>query len=333
MKIVVLDGYTLNPGDNPWDAVGRLGELEVYDRTAPHQVLGRTREAEIILTNKAPVSAETLKQLPKLGFISVMATGYNIVDIVAAGERDIPVSNIPEYGTDSVAQFAFALLLELCHHVGTHDIAVKAGDWAASPDWSFWKTPQILLAGRKMGIAGFGRIGRRVGELAHAFGMEVLAFDPQQGEAPAYSPFHWKSQEDLFAEADVVSLHCPQTPHNTGFVDRDLISLMKKGSFFINAARGGLVNEDDLAEALNVERIAGAAIDVVSIEPIQPDNPLLAARNCLITPHVAWATLSARQRLMEATVENISAFLSGCPVNVVNGSYIKGDPATGAGKG
>ena len=333
MKIVVLDGYTLNPGDNPWDAVGRLGELEVYDRTAPHQVLGRTREAEIILTNKAPVSAETLKQLPKLGFISVMATGYNIVDIVAAGERDIPVSNVPEYGTDSVAQFAFALLLELCHHVGTHDIAVKAGDWAACRDWSFWKTPQILLTGRIMGIAGFGRIGRRVGELAHAFGMEVLAFDPQQGEAPAYSPFHWKSQEDLFAEADVVSLHCPQTPHNTGFVDRDLISLMKKGSFFINAARGGLVNEDDLAEALNVERIAGAAIDVVSIEPILPDNPLLTARNCLITPHVAWATLSARQRLMEATVENISAFLSGCPINVVNGSYIRGDPATGAGKG
>jgi glycerate dehydrogenase len=322
MKIVVLDGYTLNPGDNPWDAVGKLGELKVYDRTAPHELLERTREAGIILTNKMPLPAETLRQLQKLRFISVLATGYNIVDIVAAGERGIPVSNVPEYGTDSVAQFAFALLLELCHHVGSHDIAVKAGEWAASPDWSFWKTPQILLTGKTMGIVGFGRIGRRVGELARAFGMEVLAFDPQQGDAPAYTPFHWKSQEDLFAEADVVSLHCPQTPDNRGFVNRDLISLMKKGAFFINAARGGLVNENDLAEALNTGRIAGAAIDVVSMEPMQLGNPLVTARNCLITPHIAWATLTARQKLMTATVENIKAFLSGSPINVVNTSYI-----------
>jgi len=325
MKIVVLDGYTLNPGDNSWDEIGKLGELKVYDRTAPHQVLERVSEAEIILTNKMQLSAETLRQLPRLRFISVMATGYNIVDIATAGERGVPISNVPEYGTDSVAQFAFAMLLELCHHVGSHDIAVKAGDWSASPDWSFWKTPQILLTGKKMGIVGFGRIGRRVGELAHAFGMEVLAFDVQQGETPVYSPFHWKSQEDFFAEADVVSLHCPQTPDNIGFVNRDLISLMKKGAFFINAARGGLLNEGDLAEALNTERIAGAAIDVVSIEPIKPDNPLLTARNCLITPHIAWASLSARQSLMRATVENIKAFLSGSPINVVNGSYIRGD--------
>jgi glycerate dehydrogenase len=322
MKIVVLDGYTLNPGDNPWDAVGKLGELKVYDRTAPHELLERTREAGIILTNKMPLPAETLRQLQKLRFISVLATGYNIVDIVAAGERGIPVSNVPEYGTDSVAQFAFALLLELCHHVGSHDIAVKDGEWAASPDWSFWKTPQILLTGKTMGIVGFGRIGRRVGELAHAFGMEVLAFDPQQGDAPAYTRFHWKSQEDLFGEADVVSLHCPQTPDNTGFVNRDLISLMKKGAFLINAARGGLVNENDLAEALNTGRIAGAAIDVVSMEPMQSGNPLVTARNCLITPHIAWATLTARQKLMTATVENIKAFLSGSPMNVVNTSYI-----------
>ena len=325
MKIVVLDGYTLNPGDNPWDEIGKLGELKVYDRTAPHQVLERVSEAEIILTNKMQLSAETLRQLPRLRFISVMATGHNIVDIAAAGERGVPVSNVPEYGTDSVAQFAFAMLLELCHYVGSHDIAVKAGDWSASPDWSFWKTPQILLTGKKMGIVGFGRIGRRVGELAHAFGMEVLAFDVQKGETPAYSPFHWRSQRDLFAEADVVSLHCPQTPDNTGFVNRDLISLMKKGAFFINAARGGLVNESDLAEALNNERIAGAAIDVVSIEPIRSDNPLLTARNCLITPHIAWASLSARQSLMRATIKNIKAFLSGSPINVVNGSYIRGD--------
>lgn len=324
MEIVVLDGYTLNPGDNPWDAVARLGKLKIYDRTAPHELLERAGEAEIILTNKAPIPAEALGQLPKLRFISVLATGYNIVDIVAAGERGVSVSNIPEYGTDSVAQFTLALLLELCHHVGAHDVAVKAGDWAASPDWSFWKTPQILLAGKKMGIVGFGRIGRRVGELAHAFGMEVLAFDPQQGETPAYSPFHWISQKDLFAEADVISLHCPQAPDNVGFVNRDLISLMKKDALFINAARGGLVNEKDLAEALNTGRIAGAAIDVVSIEPIQGDNPLLGAHNCLMTPHIAWATLTARQRLMKATVGNIEAFLSGRPINVVNTQYLRG---------
>ncbi len=323
MKIVVLDGYTLNPGDNPWDSVAKLGELDVHERTAADELLGRAREAEIILTNKAPVPAEALRQLPNLRFISVLATGYDIVDIVTAGEGGIPVSNIPEYGTDSVAQFTFALLLELCHHVGAHDRAVKAGDWAASPDWSFWKTPQILLAGIKIGIAGFGRIGRRVGELAHAFGMEVLAFDPQQGEPPAYSPFQWLTLQDLFAEADVVSLHCPQTRDNVGFVNRDLIGLMKRGALFINAARGGLVNENDLAEALNTERIAGAAIDVVSIEPIRSDNPLLGARNCLITPHMAWATLTARQRLMKGTVENIEAFLSGRPINVVNGQYLR----------
>jgi glycerate dehydrogenase len=324
MEIVVLDGYTLNPGDNPWDGVARLGKLKIYDRTAPHELLERAGEAEIILTNKAPIPAEALRQLPKLRFISVLATGYNIVDIVAAGERGVPVSNIPEYGTDSVAQFTLALVLELCHHVGAHDVAVKAGDWAASPDWSFWKTPQILLAGKKMGIVGFGRIGRRVGELAHAFGMEVLAFDPQQGETPAYSPFHRISQKDLFAEADVISLHCPQAPDNVGFVNRDLISLMKKDALFINAARGGLVNEKDLAEALNTGRIAGAAIDVVSIEPIQADNRLLGARNCLMTPHIAWATLTARQRLMKATVGNIEAFLSGRPINVVNTQYLRG---------
>ncbi len=324
MEIVVLDGYTLNPGDNPWDEVAKLGKLKVYDRTAPHELLGRAGEAGIILTNKAPIPAEALRQLAKLRFISVLATGYDIVDIVAAGERGIPVCNVPEYGTDSVAQFTFALLLELCHHVGAHDMAVKAGDWAASPDWSFWKTPQDLLAGKKMGIVGFGRIGRRVGELAHAFGMEVLAFDPQQGEAPAYSPFRWTPQQDLFAGADVISLHCPQTPDNVGFVNGDLIGLMKRGALFINAARGGLVNEKDLAEALNRGRIAGAAIDVVSIEPIQSDNPLLGARNCLITPHMAWATLAARQRLMKATVENIEAFMSGRPINVVNARYLRG---------
>lgn len=317
-KMVILDGYTLNPGDLSWGDLGMLGEVSLYERTEPHQIVERTRDAEIILTNKALISPETLVQLPKLKFISVTGTGFNMVDILAAGKRGIPVSNVPEYGTDSVAQFAFALILELCHQAGLHNRAVKAGDWSAAPDWCFRKTPQLLLAGKKMGIVGFGRIGRRVGELAHAFGMEVMAFDPEQQVTPAYSPFHWRPLKDLFSEADVVTLHCPQTSENTGFINSELLNSMKKGAFFVNAARGGLVNEKDLARALNTERISGAAIDVVSIEPIQKDNPLLTANNCLITPHIAWASLDARQSMMKTTVENVRAFLSGHPINVVN---------------
>jgi len=324
MKIVVLDGYTLNPGDLSWDEIGKLGELTVYDRTAPNEILERTRKAEIILTNKAPVSAITLGKLPDLKFITVMATGYDIVDTAAAGRRGIPVSNVPEYGTDSVAQFVFALLLELSHHVGAHQEAVKAGEWTASPDWCFWKTPQILLKGKKMGIVGFGRIGRRVGELAHAFGMEVMAFDPQSQKSPAYAPFSWKSLREVFAEADVVTLHCPQTRDNVGFVNAELLDLMKKDAFFINAARGGLVNENALAQALNNGSIAAAAVDVVSIEPIRPDNPLLNVQNCFISPHIAWATLGARQTLMAETIKNIKAFISGNSINAVNKKFLKG---------
>ena len=324
MEIVVLDGYTLNPGDLSWDEIGKLGELTVYDRTAPNEIVERTRKAGIILTNKASVSAITLEKLPDLKFIAVMATGYDIVDIAAAGRRGIPVSNVPEYGTDSVAQFVFALLLELCHHVGAHQEAVKAGEWTASPDWCFWKTSQILLKGKKIGIVGFGRIGRRVGELAHAFGMEVMAFDPQTQESPAYARFHWKSLKEVFAEADVVTLHCPQTRDNVGFVNAELLDLMKRNAFFINAARGGLVNENALAQALNNGSIAAAAVDVVSIEPIRPDNPLLNAQNCLISPHIAWASLCARQTLMAQTIKNIKAFISGNSINVVNKKFLKG---------
>ena len=324
MEIVVLDGYTLNPGDLSWDEIGKLGELAVYDRTAPNEIVERTRKAEIILTNKAPVSAITLEKLPDLKFITVMATGYDIVDIAAAGLQGIPVSNVPEYGTDSVAQFVFALLLELSHHVGTHQEAVKAGEWTASPDWCFWKSPQILLKGKKMGIVGFGRIGRRVGELTHAFGMEVMAFDPQSQESPAYAPFSWKSLREVFAEADVVTLHCPQTSDNVGFVNAELLDLMKRDAFFINAARGGLADEKALCEALNNGSIAAAAVDVVSIEPIRPDNPLLNAQNCLISPHIAWASLGARQTLMAETVKNIKAFISGNSINVVNKAFLKG---------
>ena len=318
MRIVVLDGYTLNPGDNPWDKVAALGAFTVYDRTPKEQIVERAEDADIVLTNKTPLSAETLEQLPDLKFIAVLATGYNVVDVGAARERGIPVSNVPVYGTDAVAQFVFALLLELCHHVAAHDASVKNGDWSNSADFCYWNTPLIELAGKRMGLVGFGRIGRRVGELAHAFGMEVLAHDVQPGEPPDYAPFEWRSIDEVFAEADVVSLHCPQTPENAGFVNGALLGRMQPHAFFINTARGGLVNEKDLAEPLSKGTIAGAAVDVVSSEPIVPDNPLLKAKNILITPHIAWATLAARQRLMHTTAENIAAFIEGAPVNVVN---------------
>jgi glycerate dehydrogenase len=323
MRIVILDGYTLNPGDLSWEGIERLGELTVHDRTNPEAVPERAKNAAILLTNKALVSAESLARLPSLKFISVLATGYNIVDVDAAARRGIPVSNVPVYGTDSVSQFVMAMLLHLCHRVGLHDAAVKAGEWTAGPDWSFWKTPQVLLAGKKMGIVGFGRIGRRVGELAHAFGMEVIADDHRPEARPAYGPFSWKPLKSLFAEADVVSLHCPQTKENTRFINADLIGLMKKAAVLINTARGGLIDEPALLRALNAGDIAAAALDVVSVEPIREDNPLLRARNCVITPHMAWSTLGARALLLEETVKNIKAFLAGTPVNVVNAVHLR----------
>jgi len=323
MRIVVLDGYPLNPGDLSWEGIERLGNLTVYDRTQPEAVPDRAKDAGILLTNKVPVSAEALHRLPDLKFISVLATGYNIVDVEAAARMGVPVSNVPVYGTESVSQFVFAMLLHLCHRVGLHDEAVKAGEWAASPDWSFWKTPQVLLAGKKMGIVGFGRIGRRVGELAHAFGMEVLADDHRPADPPAYEPFFWKSIRALFEEADVVSLHCPQTKENAEFINADLIGLMKKTAVLINTARGGLIDEPALVRALNSGAIGAAALDVVSVEPIREDNPLLTATNCIITPHMAWSTLGARARLLAETIENIKAFLAGRPVNVVNAMHLK----------
>jgi glycerate dehydrogenase len=318
MILVVLDGYTLNPGDNPWDALAALGQLTVYDRTPSDQIAPRARAADIVLTNKTPLTAETLAQLPKLRFISVLATGQNIVDAAAARARGISISNVPEYGTDSVAQHVFALLLELCHHVGQHDAAVRAGEWARSPDFCFWKAPPVELAGLTMGIVGFGRIGRRVGELARAFGMRVLVATRSAASAAARSDLESRTIPELFAEADVISLHCPLTPENTRFVNQVLLAKMKGSGFFINTARGGLVDEQALADALNAGTLGGAAVDVVSVEPMRPDNPLLHARNCIITPHIAWGSLAARRRLMAATVRNVEAFLSGQPINVVN---------------
>ncbi len=317
MRILVLDGYTLNPGDNPWDPVAALGDLEIHDHTPPEQIVERARAAQIILTNKAPLSDETIAQLDALRLICVTATGYNVVDGAAARRRGIPVCNVPVYGTDSVAQFVLALILNHCHQIARHDAAVHAGEWSRSPHFCFWLTPQLELAGKTIGIVGFGRIGRRVGELAHAFGLRVLACSPSPGPEVAY-PVRRVALAELFSLADFVTLHCPQTPATTGMVDRALLARMKPGAYLVNTARGGLINEADLAAALAAGRLAGAALDVVSTEPIAPDNPLLRAPNLVITPHMAWASLEARRRLMRTTAENIAAFLRGAPINVVN---------------
>jgi len=316
--MVVLDGRTLNPGDNPWTPLEALGALTVYPRTPAREIRKRSLKADILLTNKTPLTARTIAALPHLKFIAVMATGYDVVDLQAASKRNIPVSNVPSYATNSVAQFVLALVLELCHRVSLHDLAVKNGEWIKKKEFCFWKTPQIELAGLKMGIVGFGRIGRRVAELAHALGMEVLAYAPRIRETPPYKPFAWKSLTEVFSEADVISLHCPLTDDTRSSIDKDLIGLMKTEAFLINTSRGPIINEADLAAALNARAIAGAAVDVVAEEPIQPDNPLLAARNCIITPHMAWASLSSRKRLLSAVADNVKNFLAGRPTNVVN---------------
>jgi glycerate dehydrogenase len=317
MHIVVLDGYTLNPGDNPWTAMESLGHLVVYDRTPADAIVARAAPADIVLTNKTRLTADTLARLPQLRFIAVLATGYDVVDVRAARARGIPVANVPEYGTESVAQHVFALLLELCRHVGLHDAAVKGGEWARAADFCFWRTSLVELAGLAMGVVGFGRIGQRVAAIARGLGMRVLATTGSRRTTPEY-PLTWVDIPELFAQSDVVTLHCPLSHQNAQFVNTTLLHCMRPTAFFINTARGGLVNEPDLAAALNAGVLAGAGLDVVSVEPIRPDNPLLAARNCIITPHIAWASLAARRRLMEASVKNVEAFLAGRPVNLVN---------------
>ncbi|MFT5086291.1 MAG: glycerate dehydrogenase [Candidatus Latescibacterota bacterium] len=318
MKIVALDGHTLNPGDNSWAPVEALGEFAVYDKTPDDQIVERAQGATVILTNKVPLTAETFDQLPDLKLVSVTATGYNVVDVEAARVRGIAVSNIPVYGTDSVAQYAIALLLELCHYIGHHDLRVHENGWQDSGYWSFWDTPLTELSGKVIGLVGFGRIGQRVGQLAHAFGMEVWAYAPSAKDDPGYAPFAFKSVEEIFSGADVVSLHCPQTPDNAGFVNASLLGSMKEGSLLINTARGGLVDEKALAVALRAGKPRAAATDVASTEPIQDDNPLLSAPNLIMTPHMAWATVEARGRLMQMTADNIAAYQRGEPIHVVN---------------
>jgi len=317
MKIVVLDGYTLNPGDLSWDRLEALGDCSVYDRTAPEDTVKRAGGAEIVLTNKTVLSADIIRLLPRLRYIGVLATGYNVVDVEAAGERGIPVTNVPTYGTASVAQMVFAHLLNLTQHVAHHAETVRDGRWTACPDFCYWDMPLLELAGSTLGIVGFGRIGRAVAELARAFGMKVVVHDVI---VPAEMPDGCRmvGLEQVFREADVLSLHCPLTPRTQKLVNAERLALMKPTAFLINTSRGPLIDEPALAEALNASRLAGAGLDVLSTEPPAADNPLLTAKNCYITPHIAWATRSARQRLLNIAIDNVAAFIAARPQNVVN---------------
>ena len=317
MKIAVLDGYCVNPGDLSWEALRAIGEVKVFDRTRVEEVVERAAEAEIVLLNKTPMPSYVLEELPALRYIGVLATGYNVVDVEAARARGIVVANVPTYGTASVAQFVFALLLELCHRVGMHADAVRAGEWSHNPDWSFWKSPQVELAGKTMGIVGFGRIGRQTGRIADAMGMRVIAHDTVKESAPEYEGFRWATVEELLRESEVVSLHAPLFDETHGMINARTLDLMKPSAFLINTSRGPLVVEQELADALNAGRIAGAGLDVLSVEPPAAENPLLSARNCLVTPHIAWATREARSRLVALVAENVRAFVAGVAINVV----------------
>ena len=322
VNIVILDGFTINPGDNPWTPVEALGNCTIYDRTPPELKIERAGNAEIILTSKVNLDAPTLEALPRLRYISMLATGYDHVDLATAGKRGVPVANVPAYSTESVVQTAFALLLELVIGVGVHDASVKAGEWIRSPDHSYWKKSIVELAGLTLGIVGYGAIGRGVARVGAAFGMQVIAHTPRIPKEPGPTPVRFVPLEELFATADVVSLNARQTSENTGFVNERLLALMKPGAFLINVARGGLVNEADLAQALRSGQIAGAGLDVIANEPMLPDNPLLTAPNCVFTPHIAWASLAARRRLVAIVAANVASFLAGTPINVVNGRYL-----------
>lgn len=320
MKLVVLDGYTENPGDLSWKGLEALGELTVYDRTSYTEsplIAQRIGDAEIVIMNKTPISRATIDACPNIRLIAVLATGYNVVDYQHAREKGIPVVNVPTYGTASVSQFSIALLLEICHHIGHHSASVHAGNWASNPDWCYWDYPLIELEGKTIGIIGFGRIGQAEGRIARAMGMHVLAYDVYPNDA-GRAIGAYVDLDTLLAQADVVSLHCNLTPENTGLINKENIAKMKDDAILINNARGQLIVEQDVADALNSGKLAAAGLDVVYTEPIRPDNPLLTAKNCIITPHISWAPKESRQRIMDATAENIRAFLAGTPQNVVN---------------
>lgn len=317
MKIVMLDAYTTNPGDLSWDFMKNFGEVTIYDRTPSDKIIERSKDADIIVTNKTPVTKEIIDILPNLKFIALMSTGYNIVDYMYLKEKGIPVSNIPSYSTDAVAQLVMSFLLELTMNVGLHSQSVKSGDWANNEDFCYWKTPLTELSGKTMGIFGFGRIGKAVAERAKAFGMNVISYTPRlYGNEPDYIKF--VSLDEMLKNADAVSMHCPLTPETEGIVNEEFISKMKDNAYFINTSRGTVVNEKALADALNSGKLGGAGLDVLSTEPPKADNPLLSAKNCFITPHIAWAAFETRERLVEILEENIKAFINGKPQNVVN---------------
>jgi len=317
MKIVILDGYTENPGDLSWEGFEALGQVTVYDRTPAEKIIERIGSAEIIITNKTPITRETLEACPSVKYIGVLATGYNVIDIAACKQRGIPVCNIPTYGTAAVGQFAIALLLEICHHVAHHSDAVYQGRWQNCEDWCFWDYPLIELAGKTMGIIGFGRIGQATGTIAKSLGMNVIAFDSYPNEA-GRAIANYVGLDELLASSDVIALHCPLFPETEGIINRSNIDKMKDGVIILNNSRGPLIVEEDLAEALNTGKVYAAGLDVVSTEPIKADNPLLKAKNCFITPHISWAPKESRQRLMDIAADNLKAFIEGRPQNVVN---------------
>ncbi|WP_416864096.1 MAG: D-2-hydroxyacid dehydrogenase [Imperialibacter sp.] len=319
MQIVITDGYTLNPGDLNWDTLHQLGEVKYYDRTSPQEMIQRCKEAHVIVTNKTPVTAETIKACPHLKLVAVTATGYNIVDVEAAGKVGVPVCNVPIYGTHSVAQHTFALILELTNRVGQNSQRVSKGDWSAAKDWCFTSGPLIELLDKTIGIVGLGRIGEQVARMAEAFGMKVIYHNRSPKQVG------WKSRTvgELFKESDFISVHCPLTSENEKFINEQLIATMKPKAFLINTSRGQLIDEEALANALQKGVIAGAALDVLSKEPPPKGHPLVGLKNCLITPHNAWLSFEARKRMMATTVENIQAALKGNPIHVVNQGYLK----------
>ncbi|MBR3765513.1 MAG: D-2-hydroxyacid dehydrogenase [Clostridia bacterium] len=311
MKIVILDGHVENPGDLSWDALAALGELTVYDRTAPKDVIARIGDAPIVITNKTVITRAILDACPAIRYIGVLATGYNVVDIAAAKEKGVVVTNVPAYSTQAVAQFTMALLLEICHHVGRHSDAVHAGKWSACPDFAFWDYPLMELQGKTLGIIGYGRIGQATAKAAKALGMHVIAYS-RHSQGDPYVPL-----EELYARSDVISLHCPLTAENTGMINRETIAKMKDGVILLNTARGALINEADLRAALLSGKVYAAAADVAAVEPIPADSPLLGLPNMIFTPHIAWACYETRQRLMDIAVDNVRQFLAGTPINNV----------------
>lgn len=318
MKIVILDGYTTNPGDLSWDWLDEYGDITVYDRTPADKILERAKDAEILVTNKTPLTAETLSKLEKVRFIPLLSTGFNVVDVAYAKTRGIPVSNIPCYSTSAVAQITFSYILQFANATAVHSDSVHKGEWESNPDFCYWKTPLWELDGKTLGIIGFGKIGQAVADIAEGFRMNVLAVSGHETDQSARKNFSWTTLNDLLERSDIVTIHTPLTEKTTGMVNAEFISKMKDGAYLINTSRGPVLNEKAVADALNSGKLAGVGVDVLSVEPPKPDNPLLKAKNCLITPHIAWAGFETRERLMKICRENIDAFVKGSPINVVN---------------